>query len=152
MRARAEQAAAVGVVHRLRRGPDAEALAVVGEEASEQGADAGVGDAGDVGLEFAPHLVERTRCDGDQILFVEADGAILVGVDTADAVDRQLQHALIRLAGALDFDEVLLVELVAHTRDVVEDLGLDRAGAVLQRENQEGSPLRVVRSSLRAQR
>ena len=136
-----EQAATVGMVHGLRRGPDAEPLTVVGDDAGEQRADARIRHHGDVRLEFAPHLVEGTRRDRNQVFFVEARGAILVGVDAADAVDRQLQHALVGLARALDLDEVFFAELVAHARHLVEDLGLDGTAAILQREDQERIPI-----------
>ena len=72
-------------------------------------------------LQLRPHLVDRARRAQDAVLLAEALQPILVGIDAANALDDELELAVVEVGAALHLDELARVELVAEPLDVVED-------------------------------
>jgi len=132
-----EEAAPVGVVQRLRGGPDPQPLLVLARDLLEQRPDPAVADTTDDRLQLGPHLVERARRRQDAVLLAEAVLPVLIGVHPANVLDDQLEAIVVEVAARPHLDELAGVELPLQPLHVVEDLRGDAAGRVLQGQRDE---------------
>ena len=135
-----EKPAPVGVVHRLRRRPDAQLLTVLRGDALQQLAHERVADVLDQLIELAPHLLDRTRRAQHAVFLAESLPLVLVGIDAADLLDKELHPPVEQIGPPLHFDEVAAVELFAKAGRFIEDARPHEAGPVLQRQRDEQVP------------
>ena len=122
----------------LRGRPLSSSVLVIGDDAIEQDADvAGREPIRRCAVSSRPHLVDGARRRQHAVFFAEALQAILIGIDAAHVRDHQLLLALERRGAGFDAHELARLELLFEALDVVEELGGDLPGRVLQREQQE---------------
>jgi hypothetical protein len=138
-----EQAAAVGVVHRLGRRVLAEPGAVDLEGVGGEPTQHRPPDLGERPLEAAPEIVDVLAGGRDQPGLVEAEASILLG-DLAAVVDRQLQLVAIELDAAPQGDEVVGVEVGLERGAVGPHLGDHRAGGVADLHVEVGTGVAVL--------
>ena len=127
-----EQTAAIGVVHRLRCGPDAQPIAIHGHHTCHQFVDEWRLDGADVSLQLLPHLVERSGRTGNAVFLTEPVECVAQCVHTTDFVEHQFEFLVEEIAARLDLDELARLKFLAHGVHVLKHLGFDFAGGVLQ--------------------
>ena len=132
-----EEAGAVRVVQRLRGRPRAELLPARGHDPLEQLTEEGVGYARDPALQFGPHLVGRPGSRQDAVLLAEAVVPVLVGVDATDVLHDELDPFVVEVPSGADLHELAGFELALEPFDVLEDLGRNPAGRVLEHQRDE---------------
>ena len=125
-----EQAAAVGVMHRLGGRMLAQLRTVGGERVGGQPPHRRAFDVGvEQRAESHPQIVDVLARGRNQQRLVEAEATIVLG-DLAAIVDRQLQLLAVALDRAAESDEAVQVELAMQRRAVGPHLGDDRAAGV----------------------
>ena len=132
-----EEAAAIRVMHRQGRGPDAQLAGMLRGDGPQQLAHERILDVRDELLQLVPHLLNGTRRAHDAVFLAETLLGILVGVDAADALDDQLQPAVGNICTRLHLHEFAAVEFIAKAHCVIQDAGFDEAGFVLKHQRNE---------------
>ncbi len=123
-----EQTAAVGVMHRQRRRPHAQPVAMLCDDgSSSRRRTSRFGHARDQRLQLPPHLLERPRRRLHAVRFGETVRAILFGIDSTDVLDDQLQPLIVTIRPRLDPHELAGVELLRRPIDAFENAARDRA-------------------------
>src|SRR5687768_8396810 len=110
---------------------------MVGDDAVEKDAEMRVTYRFELRRQFAPHLVDGPGRRQHAVLFAETLEAVLSGVDAANMGDGQLLLPLECRGPCLNAHKLASLELLLEAFDVVEELGRDLTGRVLQRKQQQ---------------